>query len=593
MARVILTLALAALVASSAVADVALKPPGATSSSKAQSVKDKFDNLDKMAKNVSWHKDPLPPVPAHIVKASSEKAQAERVLAMPVVETGGCGSIVGASQLGLKKSALALFQRAPEHEGRNSFAKPNVGGDQKLADNGLSEHGTVSGQEPFVKVLKDGYFEVGCYHDSMLEFGDKFGDDKDKYGSKASYANVAVAKYADLVLKDEQKSVKPSICFEFCRTLPGMVFFGIHNGNECYCTPYFSPQAGDDSKCDVPCAGDSTMMCGNADGKSTVWEMHLCDSTAEDLGAENQRAEQALTYFYEAASMADEIGKLMTDSGAALQEVGGLSGSPGAGDLGMAAKVAGGDLTKAFINGRKSYELMHAAFTKGKALESADFSVASKATEAEAATKAMKDNTGKVLGFAAEIHDLLRSSYPAVDFKVFGDEAEKGDAVAEQLQKERESGDFRDAAYSFDKTLAEAQSSSCSGKAIGAPMLGLGLNGCGVACEATVYPSPCVAFANYKVDGSDDLCFLFEEVQDVERFEKPASFIQVGRVLRKGTKAGPNAAAACKVKLSANYKPKGELKTLARCFGGCSSDFSLAEDMTDFQLPSSYDALEK
>jgi hypothetical protein len=578
MARVICTLALVALVASSVVADVALKPPGATNSSNAQSLKEKFDSLDKMAKSVSWHK---PPVPAHIVKA-----QAERVLAMPVVETGGCGSLVGTSHL--KKSALALFQKAPEHEGRNSFAKPGVGGDQKLADNGLSEHGQVSGQEPFVKVLKDGYFEVGCYHDSMLEFGDKFGDDKDKYGSKASHANVAVAKYKDLVLKDEQKSVKPSICFEFCRTLPGMVFFGIHNGDECYCTPYFSPQAGDDSKCDVPCAGDSTMMCGNADGKSTVWEMHLCDSTAEDLGAENQRAEQALTYFYEAASMADEIGKLMTDSGAALQEVGGLSGSPSAGDLGMAAKVAGGDLTKAFINGRKSYELMHAAFKKGKDLESADFSVASKATEAEAAMKGMQDNTGKVLGFAAEIHDLLRASYPAVDFKVFGDEAEKGDAVAEQLQKERESGDFRDAAYAFDKTLAEAQASSCSGKAIGAPMLGLGLNGCGVACEATVYPSNCQAFANYKVDGSDDLCFLFSEVQDVERFEKPASFLQA-----KATKAGSNAAAACKVKLSANYKPKGELKKLSRCFGGCSSDFSLPEDMTDFSLPSSYDKTEK
>lgn len=101
MARVIFTLALVALLASSVVADVALRPPGATNSSNAQSLKEKFDSLDKMAKSVSWHK---PPVPAHIVKA-----QAERVLAMPVVETGGCGSLVGTSHL--KKSALALFQK--------------------------------------------------------------------------------------------------------------------------------------------------------------------------------------------------------------------------------------------------------------------------------------------------------------------------------------------------------------------------------------------------------------------------------------------------------------------------------------------------
>merc|ERR1719158_1066880 len=137
----------------------------------------------------------------------------------------------------------------------------------------------------------------------------------------------------------------------------------------------------------------------------------------------------------------------------------------------------------------------------------------------------MKDNTGKVLGAASEIHELLRASYPAVDFQVFGDEAEKGDAVAEQLQKGRESGDFRDAPYFFDTTLAEAQASSCSGKTIGAPMLGLGSNGCGVACEATTYPKSCVAFANFKVDGSDDLCFLFEAVADVERFEKPESLV--------------------------------------------------------------------
>lgn len=542
-----------------------------------------------MAKSVSWHKDPEPPVPSHIKKAAAH-SHAERLLAMPLVETDGCGSKVRASTLGLKKSALSLFQQ-PEHAGRNSFAKPGVGADQKLADNGLSEHGQVGGEEPFVQVLKDGYFEVGCYFDSMLEFGDKYGDDKDKYGSKASHANVAVAKYADLVLKDEQKQIKPSLCFEFCRTLPGMVFFGIHNGNECYCAPYFDAQAGDDSRCDVPCAGDATMMCGNAKGKSTVWEMHLCDSTAEDLGAENQRAEQALTYFYEAASMANEIGTLMTASGDALENAGGQSGSPSSGDLGMAAKVAGGDLTKAFMNGRKTYEVVHAAFQTGSGLESADFSDASKATEAEGVMRTMKANVGALLGSAAETHELLRASYPAVDFEVFGDAAEKGDAVAEQLQKDRQAGDFRAAPYFFDTTLGDAQATSCSGKTIGAPMLGLGSNGCGVACEATVYPKSCVAFANYKVDGSDDLCFLFEEVQDVERFTEPASASLTQ--LRKAVKNNPNAAAECKVKVSANYKPKGELKKLARCFGGCSSDFSLTSDMTSFQLPSSYDKLEQ
>ena len=69
-----------------------------------------------------------------------------------------------------------------------------------------------------------------------------------------------------------------SVCFEFCRTVPEMLFFGLNMGRDCYCTPYFKPVAGDSSNCDAVCEGDPTLMCGG-DMKSSVFSMHSCDDT--------------------------------------------------------------------------------------------------------------------------------------------------------------------------------------------------------------------------------------------------------------------------------------------------------------------------
>merc|ERR1740133_654605 len=48
------------------------------------------------------------------------------------------------------------------------------------------------------------------------------------------------------------------VCFEFCRTVPNMGFFGVVNGRGCYCTPYFKPMESDSSQCDAVCEGEKT-----------------------------------------------------------------------------------------------------------------------------------------------------------------------------------------------------------------------------------------------------------------------------------------------------------------------------------------------
>merc|ERR1719428_1265458 len=74
------------------------------------------------------------------------------------------------------------------------------------------------------------------------------------------------------------------VCFDFCRTIPQMGYFGIINGDYCYCTPYFKSAESGSEICDIPCVGAPSLMCGGKT-KSSVFEMHLCNDAADDLEA--------------------------------------------------------------------------------------------------------------------------------------------------------------------------------------------------------------------------------------------------------------------------------------------------------------------
>merc|ERR1719265_347832 len=124
-------------------------------------------------------------------------------------------------------------------QGEPSAAFPGSGGTQKLADEGKSTAGVVNGEPTAERVFKDGYAEVGCYKDSMPEFSDKFGNNKDQYKSQS---DVSVVWYKQHVLKEKVEKMSPRVCYTFCRTVPHMVYFGIWNG-DCYYEPYFKPMA--------------------------------------------------------------------------------------------------------------------------------------------------------------------------------------------------------------------------------------------------------------------------------------------------------------------------------------------------------------
>jgi len=129
----------------------------------------------------------------------------------------------------LRKSLIQLDNVIPGSgrrrvaQGGASMAIPGAGGNQKLADEGRSLPGHVGFQEPMKTVYKDGFSEVGCYTDAMPISADKFGDNKDQY--KGQLDDVSVVWYKQHILKENQQPMYPTRCYEFCRTVPHMVYF--------------------------------------------------------------------------------------------------------------------------------------------------------------------------------------------------------------------------------------------------------------------------------------------------------------------------------------------------------------------------------
>jgi hypothetical protein len=112
-----------------------------------------------------------------------------------------------------------------------------------------------------------------CVKDYMYYHGDKYGNGKDRYELGSS--RVSIVHYDKWVAKEDRQEMTPKVCFNFCRSVPNMGYFGLLNGNRCYCTPYFQQMAGGSSMCDATCEGDATATCGG-NSKSSIYSMHSC-----------------------------------------------------------------------------------------------------------------------------------------------------------------------------------------------------------------------------------------------------------------------------------------------------------------------------
>jgi len=175
--------------------------------------------------------------------------------------------------------AAAAAGAAPSLNPKTCFTKPakHLKGKLTLLENPGFGTGEV---KPFETVYKDGYFQSECVRDDMLEFADKHG--KNRHAYKADNIDVSIVRYADVVAKEDQEKMTPDVCFDFCRTIQGAGFFGLHNGRDCYCTPYYKKAAGDSSECDASCDGAPHLQCGGKT-KSAVFAMHACNDSVQEV----------------------------------------------------------------------------------------------------------------------------------------------------------------------------------------------------------------------------------------------------------------------------------------------------------------------
>jgi len=410
---------------------------------------------------------------------------------------------------------------------------------------------TPEALEPFKTVLKDGFYQVDCINDYMLEHGDKFGNNKFSY-ELGDVSNVSIVRYSDTVPKEDQEPMSHDTCFAFCRTVPDMMFFGIANGRDCYCTPYYKPMAGDDSMCDLVCEGDNTMMCGGK-SKSNIFEMHDCANTKADIVNTASKMTDLSTDMTALEGQVADLATAMQGAATTLQESFGKAGDPVASDLMQSAKIFAGEMEHTAEGAKKLAEDMQKLKTAADDKKDADFSVFATASAGDSLVKQMEQATAQG---EVEIDELeaFTSKYSA---------ASNVSSAGKQ---------YYPVMYFVDKSF-ESMPSTCGGKAAGSPLVA-DFDSCAASCDAT---AGCVGFSHFPHDSLDGkgLCFPFLKLTSVTYYTECASSTFLQRI----SKAAEKSATKCVAKLS-NFEgttlkpdPSGKceqcLKTAtkaARCF---------------------------
>jgi len=342
----------------------------------------------------------------------------------------------------------------------------------------------VDAFKPFKTVLKDGFMEVDCVKDYMYYRGDKFGDNKHDY-KLGPVSNVSIVHYAAHVAKEDQVEMTQKVCFEFCRTVPNMGFFGVVNGRGCYCTPYFKPMESDSTQCDSVCEGDNTLMCGGK-AKSSVFAMHMCASTEADLGTRSGTASSLKSSMDAKVKTAKGLSDDMQNQGAAGQKTFGAVGDSGAAGLMQKAKVSAGTLV------HKAEDAGAVADKLGALVKSANglkgFTDPTTVTKAERIMEDIDETVAEGEAVTDQLDELTALAQPA------------GAATGAAKQ-------YSPVMYFVDKEF-EGVPTTCSGDAVAEPITGLNEDGCASACDANIHS--CVGFQYFK-SGGKQLCFLFSK----------------------------------------------------------------------------------
>jgi len=278
------------------------------------------------------------------------------------------------------------------------------------------------------------------------------------------------------------------VCFQFCRTVPDMHNFGIHNGRDCYCAPYFKPMESDSSQCDAVCEGSPTQMCGGK-VKSTIFSMHMCANLDAELKQAGAKASELIAALARTVATMKDLATDMQTAAAGWQGVLGSLGDPHVSDLMQAAKEHAGELDTLLA---KKAEIVHGlvrANSEAEGLANTSLVDATVAAKAEALTSTMEK-------LSADAEDAMKQIT----------------VVIEQTSPVGSSGaskQYYPLMYFVDKAHQDAPA-TCTGSPAAKPLANITLDGCAWACDREV--EMCVGFAFFS--DSPSLCFLFQKFTD-------------------------------------------------------------------------------
>jgi hypothetical protein len=379
--------------------------------------------------------------------------------------------------------------------------------------------------EPFVSVLKDGFSETACIKDYMFHHGDAFGSNKHTY-EIAGRSNVSIVHYKAVVPSEDQKAMSQEVCFDFCRTVPDMLFFGLTHGRDCYCAPFFQMTSGDTSKCDSVCEGSPTTMCGGMT-KSMIFEMHLCADTANDLSEVVGKAGDLATNMEGVGSEAETTAKDMQAIAAAGQDMFGKAGDPTASDLMQQGKVFAGEVQHAAEDTLKIQATLSEQKGKANKMKEGDFTSFEVIKEAESLIDDMEKTVAEGEASLETSLDLLGLAQgKKVDMNDEGEEG--GKEGGEQIKQ------YKNIMYFVDPA-AEEMPSTCGGDLIKKPMVAATPNDCALACDAEGIACAGFSYFGHESGTSDSICFLFTKFKETTYYTEcgKGGFLQAGALKAK------------------------------------------------------------
>jgi hypothetical protein len=231
-------------------------------------------------------------------------------------------------------------------------------------------------------------------------------------------------------------------------------------------------------------------MCGGQ-SKSSIFSMHLCQDTKNELDAATGRA---TFYMAKSDTLIEAAGATaggMQDAAAADQDVFGKIGDPVASDLMQVSKQWAGEIQHAVEGLEGVVKVLDGYAKEADKLDGADFSLNSKIVAAE---KVM-DN------FDKETDDAKEKASEAMRLY---NEATRG------LGRAHKYNEYYPIMYFVDKDYVDTPT-TCGGDWDHHTLFGVSVAECAAACDAEVVKPECVGFSYYE----SGLCMLFSKFKSV------------------------------------------------------------------------------